>query len=116
MGVVIYSQRTIDYVVEGITVEDNLSRLCGQIFKLLPMNEEGKDWIKPLETVTLELAGMAELIPQEKELFSLVCKMEGLKHEGKEIDFMLFRRTIFELCGMVNEIKDGIHEFANNAE
>lgn len=116
MGIVIYSQRTIDYTVEEITVEENLSRLCGQIFKLLPMNEEGKDWIKPLETVTLELAGMAELIPQEEKLFSLVCKLEGLRAESENIDFMLFRRTVFELCSLVNEIKDGIHELSNATE
>lgn len=110
MGVVIYRQRMIDYEVADSTVSENLERICGQIFKLLPMNEEGKDWLKPLETLTLELAGMASLIPSEHRLFSLVCKLEGLRVEGENIDFMLFRRTIFELCGMVNEIKDEVNE------
>lgn len=116
MGVVIYKARTIDYTIEEITLEENLSRICGQIFKLLPMKEENKDWIKPLETVTLELAGMAELLPDQNELFSLVCKLEGLRAKGEEIDFMFFRRTIFELCGMVNEIKDGINELSNDGK
>ena len=44
---------------EAITV--NLNRLTNQIYKLLPIREEGGDWEKPLETIMEELAGMDRL-------------------------------------------------------
>lgn len=70
------------------------------------MNEEGKDWIKPTETLILELLGMSDMIVDQPKLFSLVCKLDGMRLKGEELDFMLFRRTIFECCSMVNELKE----------
>lgn len=86
-------------------VEENLSRIGGQIFKLLPMWEEGKDWRKPLQTLTIELVGLSHLVPDLSKLVSLVSKMEGLKECCGENDFMMYRRTIFECCSMVEEVK-----------
>lgn len=83
----------------------NLSRIGNQIFKLLPMREEGKDWVKPLETLVLEVAGMSMVFVDHKTLLSLLCKMEGLKTCVNDDDFMLYRRTIFECCGLVDEVK-----------
>ena len=94
--------------VNNETLEKNLERICGQIFKLLPTLEEEKDWIKPLETLTIELLGMSNLFPDLPELLSLVCKLEGLKDSGEDIDFLLFRRTIFECCGLVNQVKSDV--------
>lgn len=83
----------------------NLQRLQSQIFKLLPMKEEKKDCEKPLETITLELLGMHELFPLDEELFSLICKLEGLKVLLEEDNFQFYRRTIFECCGLIDKIK-----------
>lgn len=96
------------FSVEPQTVEANLTRITNQIFRLLPCLEEDKDWIKPLETLIIELTGMASLIHDEPTLFSLVCKLEGLRLKGADMEFMLFRRTIFECCGIVNSLKEGI--------
>lgn len=87
----------------------NLDRICNQIFKLLPMREESKDWEKPLETLIIELLGMSSLFPDQKDLLSLVCKLEGLKEGGEDIEFLLYRRTIFECCGLVDQIKKQCH-------
>jgi hypothetical protein len=85
-------------------VSENLTRLCNGIFKLLPMKEEGVDWIKPLETITIEILGLKELLP-ELNLFTLACKLEGLRHM-EDIEFPLYRRTIFECCSLVNEARE----------
>ena len=45
--------------LEAIKV--NLERLTNQIYKLLPLREEGGDWQKPLYTIMEELAGMDRL-------------------------------------------------------
>ena len=91
--------------IDKDAVLDNLSRIGGQIFKLLPMWEEGKDWTKPLQTLIIELLGMSHLFPELTKLVSLVCKMEGLKTCSGDNDFMLYRRTVFECCGILEDVK-----------
>lgn len=90
--------------VEDAVIKANLTRIRNQIFACLPKREEEGDYIKPLETLTVELLGFSTLLETEPSLFSLTCKLKGLQEGGDEIDFMLYRRTIFEACGMVNNL------------
>lgn len=83
----------------------NLKRLTNQIFRLLPANEEGEDWVKPLETILIEIAGLSALYPANEKLFTLLTKLEGLHSKREEIDFPLFRRIIFECCSLVQDIE-----------
>ena len=87
-------------------VDSNLYRIGNQIFKLLPMREEEKDWLKPLQTLFLELLGMACIFPDQKDLLQVCAKMRGLEEEGETIDFWMFRRTIFECCGIVSRMRE----------
>ena len=96
-----YNIQTTNYQ----TVYTNLSRLGNQIFKLLPMREENKDWIKPLETLVLELLGMNYIFHEQEDYLALCCKLQGVLTKSDDIDFELFRRTIFECCGLVDELK-----------
>lgn len=89
---------------------ENLTRIGSQIFKLLPYNEEGEDWVKPLETLCIEIAGLQYLFPDNKDIFTLSCKLEGLRQSADDIDFMLFRRMIFEMCSLVGTIKTKLTE------
>ena len=92
---------------DDVTLKANLTRICNQIFKLLPAREEGKDWQKPLETLLVELLGMYSLFPDREELLSLICKLEGLRVSTEEqVDFYLYRRTIFEACGITTKIAE----------
>ena len=85
----------------------NLKRITNQVYKLLPSREEGSDWEKPLSTVIEELTGMNRmLIGQHEILFPLLCKLEGLFVLTQEDDFFLFRRTIFECLGLINELSE----------
>ena len=89
--------------IEDGAVVNNLKRITNQIYKLLPNREEGSDWQKPLLTLIEELAGMDRLlIDQHENLFSLLCKLEGLFTLTEEDDFFLYRRTIFECLGLMN--------------
>ncbi len=89
-------------------IDSNLRRIGGQIFKLLPFREEGKDWRKPLDTLIVELLGMASLFSDRRDLLTLVAKLEGLKESSP--DFPLYRRTIFECCGLVNKLQEGLND------
>ena len=92
--------------IDNDVVINNLNRIQSQIFKLLPMREEQLDWQKPLETLAVELLGMQKLFPQLEDLISLICKLLGLLDENIKDDFYLYRRTIFECCGLVNKLKE----------
>ena len=90
--------------IEKEAVEKNLDRIINLTFKLLPNREEGNDWETPLQTLIIELGGMARLIDQPM-LFSLLCKMEGLQILQSEEDFLKFRRTIFDCLNLLQDIK-----------
>ena len=50
-----------DFNIEIEAIEANLIRITNQIYKLLPLREEGGDWQKPLTTLMEELAGISRL-------------------------------------------------------
>lgn len=48
-----------------ISIEDlnkSVKRLTNQLWKLIPMRESGEDWLKQLDTVILEIAGLNEIL------------------------------------------------------
>jgi hypothetical protein len=92
-------------IVCGEAILSNLNRITNQIYKLLPSREEGIDWEKPLQTLIIELTGMNNLLADQVNLFSLLCKLEALKTLNKEEDFFLYRKTIFECLGLLDEVK-----------
>lgn len=90
-------------------VRFNIKRIINQVYKLLPMREEGRDWIKPLETLIEELSGMKRLIYGQDDLFFLIlCKMEGLFSLNKKEDMDLYRRIIFECLGLLNSLEKNV--------
>lgn len=89
-------------------INKNLNRITNQIYKLLPNREEGIDWEKPLQTLIIELTGMVNLIQNQTELFSLLCKLEALKTLKDKDDFLLYRKTIFECLGLMDVIKQNV--------
>ena len=91
--------------IQNEAVLKNIERITNQIFKLLPSREEGNDWQTPLENLIIEVAGMAELLKNHIDLFSLLCRMEGLSTLIEEEDFLKYRKTIFECLGLMNNLK-----------
>jgi len=93
-------------------LQENLVRIINQVYKLLPMREEGSDWEKPLNTIMEELKGMDRLlIDQHKVFFSLLCKLEGLFELTEQTSFDRYRSTIFECLSLLNTIKDNVKEY-----
>lgn len=95
--------------IDDSVVTSNLNRICNQIYKLLPMREEGKNWIKPLETLIIEITGVNSLVSDQKDLFTLLCKLEGLYQQGENIEFKLYRRSIFECCGLAEQVRNNVN-------
>lgn len=86
----------------------NLHRLTGQVFRLLPAREEGEDWIKPLETLTNEIIGMFNLIPDLSVGLAVASKLNGLKEQGVSVEFSIYRRTIFECCTLLSRLEQQV--------
>jgi hypothetical protein len=94
--------------IKSQAIQNNLFRITNQIYKLLPNREEGLEWQKPLQTLIIELTGMSSLLPDQTELFSLLCKLEALKTLEGEDDFLLYRKTIFECLSIMDVIKRNV--------
>jgi hypothetical protein len=79
-----------------------LRKTKNDIFKLLPLREEGADWKKHLDTIILELSGLRKLTNMVA-LISIISKLEAIK---TELDFFVYRKTIFEVLSIL----DGMEE------
>ena len=95
--------------IEQQSVQFNLKRIINQVYKLLPMREERREWQKPLQTLIQELSGMKRLIIGQDDLFFLIlCKLEGLFSLNKEEDMDIYRRSIFECLGLLNLLNKNV--------
>ena len=88
-------------------IKNDIKRVINQIYKLLPLREEGQDWQKPLQTIIQQLAGMQRLFlgQQEQSFFILLCKLQGMSILVRDQQFILYRRTIFECLSLLSEIQ-----------
>ena len=95
-----------DLDISKEAIQANLNRLTNQIYKLLPLREEGGDWVRPLETIMEELAGADRLfLDQQPNLYKLCCKLEGLFTLAEEDGFMVYRGTIFECLSIIGDFR-----------
>lgn len=87
-------------------IEQNVRRLTNQLWKLIPMKENHEDWRKQLDTVLIEIAGLNEIFIGSHFL-QLLSKLEGLKTQD-DINFELYRKTVFESISLLQELNRGI--------
>ena len=71
------------------------------------MREHEEDWIKQLDTVILEIAGMNNIF-QYPQFLQLLSKLEGLKVQ--ETSFEFYRKTIFESISLLQELNRHVNE------
>lgn len=74
-----------------------LAKIKNDVFKLLPLREEGAEWQKHLGTILIELNGFNGLFNQVT-IISILCKLESLYQLD---DFMDYRKTIFEILNLL---------------
>lgn len=90
-------------VVSTKVFEANINRLTNQLWKLIPMRENGENWQSQLETVVLEIIGLNKLFSDSLDFLVLISKLKGLE-EGN-VDFDLYRKTIFETISLLRGIR-----------
>lgn len=86
---------------EEEVIRKDVQRLTNQLWKLIPMREHEEDWLKQLDTVIIEIAGLNEIF-MGPVFLQLLSKLEGLK--VKESTFELYRKTIFESISLLQEL------------
>lgn len=87
------------------TISKNITRLTNQMWKLIPMRENEENWEKQLETVIVEIVGLNEIFVMCPTFLQLLSKLEGLR--VKEMNFELYRKTVFECINLIQELNHG---------
>lgn len=86
-------------------IRKNITRLTNQMWKLIPMRENEENWEKQLETVIIEVVGLNEIFVMCPTFLQLLSKLEGLR--VKEMNFELYRKTVFECINIIQELNRG---------
>lgn len=86
-------------------IQKDVIRLTNQIWKLIPMRENEEDWQKQLDTVIIEIVGLNEIFIEDPHFLQVLSKLEGLKIQV-EMDFQLYRKTVFEVINLLQEFKN----------
>ena len=70
------------------------------------MKENNEDWLKQLDTVSIEIAGMNALVKSEQtsQFLQLLFKLEGLKIK-QDINFEVYRKTVIETINILQGLK-----------
>lgn len=87
--------------VDNRLVQTDLRRLINQIWKLLPMRENGEEWQKQLGIVLNELHGLHKLFGDQLDFLVLLSKLEGLYQTP---DFMPYRLAVFSSISLLTEL------------
>ena len=91
-----------DFLFSANDIDKNVKRLTNQLWKLIPMRENNEDWLKQLDTVIIEVAGLSNIF-EGSAFLQLLAKLEGLR--TVDINFDLYRKTVFECISLLRSIK-----------
>lgn len=81
--------------------------LVNQVYKILPLMEEEKDWKRFVEGLIVELIGLEELTTNIS-FISLLGRLQGLTRLTQDqIDDDLFKKTIFDSIDLVKSLEPG---------
>lgn len=81
-------------------------RLMNQLWKLIPMRENGENWERQLSMVTIEIAGLGELFGNYLDFTILLSKLEGLLIEKNNVDFLDYRKTVFDSINLLKRLEN----------
>lgn len=68
-------------------IAKDVDRLTSQVWKLIPMRENGEDWVKQLNTVIIEISGLHEIFVFNPLFYSY---LQSQKVWEKKIRHFLF--------------------------
>lgn len=93
-----------DFEFPNEVIHSNIMRLTNQLWKTIPMYENAEDWRKQLATVLIEIRGLSEIFLNDSLFLQVLSKLEGV-FKTEDIDFVIFRKTIFESINILQRFK-----------
>lgn len=90
-----------DFEFSNDIIHQNTIRLINQLWKLIPMRENGENWKKQLTTVINEIAGLKEIFLSDPHFLQILSKLEGLQVVESEFDE--YRKVVFESISLLQE-------------
>ena len=97
-----------DFDLSDEVIKRDLKRLINQVWKIIPMCENGEDWHKQIETVLTELVGLNEVFMQKDQFLQSISKLEGIFL--RDVEFSFLRKSVFEIITLLQELNNGIKE------
>ena len=85
----------------NVVVLQEKKRLINQLWKILPMRENGEDWENQLSNVIEEISGLNLLYSNKLNFMILLAKLENLFYIQS---FSNFRKNIFESITLLDEV------------
>lgn len=93
---------TNGYVAEDKPLAQYLGRKKNQVYKLLPLKEEGEDWERQLNKIYREMNGLKTVsVSDDVAMITILGKLGSLSSEE---DFAIYRKTVFEILSLLDEI------------
>lgn len=92
-----------NFQFENNVIISDKTRLINQLWKLIPMRENGEDWQAQLVVVIEEISGLGQIFKKELDFLILLSKLEGLTSEVCE-DFMIYRKTVFRSIELLTRL------------
>ena len=92
-----------NFQFENNVIISDKTRLINQLWKLIPMRENGEDWRAQLVVVIEEISGLGQIFKKELDFLVLLSKLEGLTSEICE-DFMIYRKTVFRSIELLTRL------------
>ena len=92
-------------IVPNEILHSDFLRLMNQLWKLIPMRENGENWERQLSLVTIEIAGLGTLFRESLDFTILLRKLEGLLIEKENIDFLDYRKTVFDSINLLKGLE-----------
>lgn len=93
-----------DFEIDAQIFNTNINRLTNQIWKMIPMWENGENWKKQLATVEIELLGLNKIFVDNPSFLQILSKIEGIP-QLNNISFDIFRKTIFEIISLLQGLR-----------
>lgn len=93
---------TEDIKISQRVISSDINRLTNQIWKLIPMYEKEEDWLNQLNSIIVEISGLSSIFYDTEDYLILLSKLKGLTQE--EIDFSIYRKTVFESISLLRSI------------
>lgn len=90
-----------DFSFDSSLIEQNNKRLINQLWKLIPMYENGEAWQEHLETLIEEISGLYSIFDGKLNYLILLSKLEGLKDVT---EFSLYRKVVFTSIRLLGDL------------